>query len=109
MTHVDNAISFAVSGNIVLSLEIGSAYAIQVALVQIPVLVAFSALWTRFSPPTVSETFQVGKHLKNIVRTTTSLLTWSPIVTEAGQKSEFSLVFPRWEFYTIIFSVFLRK
>jgi Ca2+:H+ antiporter len=31
-------------GNIVLSLEIGSAYSLHVALLQIPVLVAFSAI-----------------------------------------------------------------
>jgi Ca2+:H+ antiporter len=38
------------SGNIVLSLEIGSAYAIQVALLQIPIIVAFSALWRNYFP-----------------------------------------------------------
>lgn len=37
-----NAISFAVNGNVSLSLEIGSAYALQVCLLQIPALVFFS-------------------------------------------------------------------
>jgi Ca2+:H+ antiporter len=45
VTEFYNAISFAMSGNIALSLEIGSAYVIQVTLLQIPVLVGFSALW----------------------------------------------------------------
>lgn len=42
-TEFMNAISFAMNGNIELSMEIGSAYALQVLLLQIPALVAFSA------------------------------------------------------------------
>ena len=37
-----NAIMFAVGGNVALSMEIGSAYALQVLLIQIPSLVAYS-------------------------------------------------------------------
>ncbi|GAA5798578.1 hypothetical protein HPULCUR_003983 [Helicostylum pulchrum] len=44
ITEFMNAISFALNGNIVLSMEIGSAYALQVCLLQIPAMVAFS-LW----------------------------------------------------------------
>jgi Ca2+:H+ antiporter len=96
-----------VSGNIVLSLEIGSAYAIQVALVQIPVLVAFSAIWNHFGPNAPTESISPGKYLANIYKTSTSLLQVSPTVGQSP-KSEFTLVFPKWEFYTILFSVFLR-
>lgn len=46
VTEFYNAVSFAMSGNIALSLEIGSAYVIQVTLLQIPVLVGFSAFWS---------------------------------------------------------------
>lgn len=42
-TEFMNAISFALNGNIALSMEIGSAYALQVCLLQIPAMVAFSA------------------------------------------------------------------
>jgi Ca2+:H+ antiporter len=42
-TEFLNAISFAMNGNIALSMEIGSAYALQVCLLQIPALVAWSA------------------------------------------------------------------
>ncbi|KAI8980535.1 hypothetical protein BDB01DRAFT_796859 [Pilobolus umbonatus] len=42
ITEFTNAISFALYGNIVLSMEIGSAYALQVCLVQVPAMVAFS-------------------------------------------------------------------
>ncbi|BFZ57187.1 hypothetical protein PYCC9005_004238 [Savitreella phatthalungensis] len=42
-TEFMNAISFAMNGNIELSMEIGSAYALQVLLLQIPALVAYSA------------------------------------------------------------------
>ncbi|KAI8380568.1 Sodium/calcium exchanger protein-domain-containing protein [Choanephora cucurbitarum] len=44
ITEFMNAISFALYGNIVLSMEIGSAYALQVCLLQIPAMVGFS-LW----------------------------------------------------------------
>lgn len=41
-TEFVNAISFAVGGNVALSMEIGSAYALQVVLIQIPALVIYS-------------------------------------------------------------------
>lgn len=41
-TEFLNAISFAMNGNIALSMEIGSAYVLQVCLLQIPALVAYS-------------------------------------------------------------------
>ncbi|CAI5756304.1 unnamed protein product [Candida verbasci] len=43
-TEFLNAISFAVGGNVALSMEIGSAYALQVVLIQIPCLVIYSIL-----------------------------------------------------------------
>lgn len=39
------------NGNIALSMEIGSAYALQVCLLQIPALVLFSAVYGRFLDP----------------------------------------------------------
>ncbi|KAI9006638.1 Sodium/calcium exchanger protein-domain-containing protein [Phycomyces nitens] len=75
ITEFMNAISFALYGNIVLSMEIGSAYALQVCLLQIPAMVAFS-LW-----------FNWGKE-------------------EIGRYT-FSLIFPRWDVISVIFSVFL--
>ena len=39
------------NGNIALSMEIGSAYALQVCLLQIPVVVLFSAIHARFINP----------------------------------------------------------
>lgn len=42
-TEFMNAMAFAMGGNIALSMEIGSAYALQVCLLQIPAMVAFSA------------------------------------------------------------------
>lgn len=41
-TEFLNAISFAIGGNVALSMEIGSAYALQVVLLQIPSLVIYS-------------------------------------------------------------------
>lgn len=39
------------NGNIALSMEIGSAYALQVCLLQIPALVLFSAVHGRYIDP----------------------------------------------------------
>jgi Ca2+:H+ antiporter len=39
------------NGNIALSMEIGSAYALQVCLLQVPALVLFSALYANFIQP----------------------------------------------------------
>ena len=39
------------NGNIALSMEIGSAYALQVCLLQIPALVLYSGIREQFLPP----------------------------------------------------------
>lgn len=76
-TEFLNAISFAMNGNIALSMEIGSAYALQVCLLQIPALVLFSAINSRFLDPS-------------------ELLSHS-----------FNLIFPQWDMITVILCVFL--
>jgi Ca2+:H+ antiporter len=76
-TEFLNAISFAMNGNIALSMEIGSAYALQVCLLQIPALVLFSAV----NP--------LGVPLEDVARYT------------------FSLLFPQWDMVTVILCVFL--
>ncbi|KAF9569218.1 hypothetical protein EC968_002656 [Mortierella alpina] len=75
VTEFMNAISFAMYGNIALSMEIGSAYALQVCLIQIPAMVAMSA-WLNY-----------GK-----------VQMW---------KYTFNLIFPRWDVFAMLFSVFL--
>lgn len=76
-TEFLNAISFAMNGNVALSMEIGSSYALQVMLLQIPALVLFSAIYLNFIGP------------DDVVDHT------------------FSLIFPQWDMVTIILSVFL--
>ncbi|KAL1955376.1 hypothetical protein VTO42DRAFT_8596 [Malbranchea cinnamomea] len=76
-TEFLNAISFAMNGNIALSMEIGSAYALQVCLLQIPALVLFSAIHSRFLAPS-------------------ELLHHS-----------FTLIFPQFDMVTVILCVFL--
>ncbi|KAK8865678.1 calcium/proton exchanger [Kwoniella newhampshirensis] len=56
-TEFMNAMSFALNGNIALSMEIGSAYALQVCLLQIPAMVAFSALWKPEKMGDIVDTF----------------------------------------------------
>ena len=65
------------NGNIALSMEIGSAYALQVCLLQIPALVLFSAVHGRYIDPN-------------------DLLDHT-----------FSLIFPQWDMVTVILCVFL--
>ncbi|KAJ5895464.1 hypothetical protein N7495_007155 [Penicillium taxi] len=76
-TEFLNAISFAMNGNIALSMEIGSAYALQVCMLQIPALVFFSSFYTRSIDPA-----QLVSH-------------------------SFSLIFPRWDMIVVILCVFL--
>jgi Ca2+:H+ antiporter len=65
------------NGNIALSMEIGSAYALQVCLLQIPALVLFSAINGRWFG---------GSDLADYT---------------------FSLIFPQWDMVTVILCVFL--
>jgi Ca2+:H+ antiporter len=65
------------NGNIALSMEIGSAYALQVCLLQIPALVLFSAIYGAQLDP-------------------------SDLVDHT-----FSLIFPQWDLVTVILCVFL--
>lgn len=67
------------NGNIALSMEIGSAYALQVCLLQIPALVLFSVLFP--SQPAGEESDPIH---------------WT-----------FSLLFPQWDMVTVILCVFL--
>jgi len=58
-TELMNAMSFALNGNIALSMEIGSAYALQVCLLQIPAMVAFSAWYDPSHMGEVARTFSL--------------------------------------------------
>lgn len=79
LTLAQNAISFAMNGNIALSMEIGSAYTLQVCLLQIPALVFYSAV--------------NGPLLDGSV---TNLADFT-----------FSLIFPQFDMVTVIFGIFL--
>ena len=76
-TEFLNGISFAMNGNIALSMEIGSAYALQVCLLQLPALVLFSAIRGPFIDP------------NDLIDHT------------------FNLIFPQWDMVTVILCVFL--
>lgn len=58
-TEFMNAMSFAINGNIALSMEIGSAYALQVCLIQIPAMVAFSAWYNAGKEIDIHSTFSL--------------------------------------------------
>ncbi|CUS24991.1 LAQU0S23e00584g1_1 [Lachancea quebecensis] len=78
-TEFLNAISFAIHGNVALSMEIGTAYALQVCLLQIPALVVFSIIYTMNYP---NDSIVIRDQM-------------------------FSLVFPRWDLMACMVSVFL--
>ena len=71
------------NGNIALSMEIGSAYALQVCLLQIPALVLYSAV----SPIPLSRGGSTDQ--------------------EDQARYTFSLLFPQWDMVTVILCVFL--
>jgi Ca2+:H+ antiporter len=75
------------NGNIALSMEIGSAYALQVCLLQIPALVLFSAVFPHRLPSSPDP--EPGNGIEDVARYT------------------FSLLFPQWDMVTVIICVFL--
>ncbi|CAB4253510.1 similar to Saccharomyces cerevisiae YNL321W VNX1 Calcium/H+ antiporter localized to the endoplasmic reticulum membrane [Maudiozyma barnettii] len=78
-TEFLNAISFAMHGNVALSMEIGSAYALQVCLLQIPALVLYSIMYT----------WNIDQAAINI------------------REQMFPLVFPKWDLIGSMASVFM--
>jgi Ca2+:H+ antiporter len=93
-TEFLNAISFAMNGNIALSMEIGSAYALQVCLLQIPTLVLWSALTEGYIDPA-----DLTNHMFRYV---IALHPFSITLTIIS-----SLIFPQWDLVTVILCVFL--
>lgn len=81
-TEFLNAISFAMNGNVALSMEIGSSYALQVMLLQIPCLVLYSAIYA---------------------------VAFFPLEGGDGAFIDhtFSMIFPQWDMVTVILGVFL--
>lgn len=105
-SNLDNAIAFALQGNIVLALEIGSAYTIQVALLQIPgllffytALVGYSALFMGTSSTATDSTYP-GSQLYGLIYSFFSK-------HQEKAATPFTLVFPRLDLYSVIMSVFL--
>ena len=81
------------NGNIALSMEIGSAYALQVCLLQIPALVAWSA-------------YSMGSFPRDKILTHT--FTWVNYLVVPSNKTDLcSLIFPQWDLVTVILCVFL--
>ncbi|KXL45728.1 MAG: hypothetical protein FE78DRAFT_90217 [Acidomyces sp. 'richmondensis'] len=81
-TEFLNAISFAMNGNVALSMEIGSSYALQVMLLQIPCLVLYSAIYAVAFLSGEGESGAIIDHT-------------------------FSMIFPQWDMVTVILGVFL--
>ena len=77
-TEFLNAISFAMQGNIALSMEIGSAYVLQVAHLQVPALVLFSAIYANSLESSIDPADYT-----------------------------FNLIFPQFDMVTVILTVFL--
>jgi Ca2+/H+ antiporter len=93
LTSLQNAISFAMNGNIALSMEIGSAYVLQVCLLQVPALVLFSALHGRFISPTDTIDYTFSKSLSNL-QSWFLLINISSHISPVGYGYGHSLRFP---------------
>ncbi|KAJ3281634.1 hypothetical protein HDU79_010598, partial [Rhizoclosmatium sp. JEL0117] len=117
VTEFYNAIAFARQGNIALSLEIGSAYTIQVALLQIPTLVAFSTFWRHYGtvppPPPAADVlvstqaskvpfWMIGRIYDAYVKGPNAL----GALNAPSPKDTFTLVFPKWDVISVLFGVF---
>ena len=76
------------------SMEIGSAYALQVCLLQIPAMVAFSA-W--YDPVNMGESAKTFRYVEMNFLPFLLLIAFFPT----------SLIFPRWDVIAIILSMFL--
>ncbi|EPS42762.1 hypothetical protein H072_3243 [Dactylellina haptotyla CBS 200.50] len=76
-TEFLNAISFAMNGNVALSMEIGSAYALQVCLLQMPALVGWTA-WTTANA-----------------------------LDQDRYSKMFTLIFPQWDMVTVVLCVLM--
>ena len=94
------------NGNIALSMEIGSAYALQVCLLQVPALVLFSALYTQSIDPA-----ELATHSFKYVSYPFLLFSLFPCKDEVGisylHDMLVSLIFPQWDMITVILCVFL--
>ena len=78
-TEFLNAISFAVHGNVALSMEIGTAYALQVCQLQIPALILYSIIYT----------WNIPRQNINI------------------KKQMFTLIFPKWDLIGSFAGIFM--
>lgn len=94
---IDNAIAFAMNNNIALSLEIGSAYVIQATMLQIPVIVAFSYFYFPISPNPLT-TSPLSKLYAALT---------SPVAHPEAEGTGFTLIFPRWDLYAVLFGTFV--
>ncbi|KAJ2354698.1 hypothetical protein GGF43_003115 [Coemansia sp. RSA 2618] len=110
VTEFLNAIAFAVQNNIALSIEISNAYTVQVALLQIPILVAFSAFYG--VPDFVTSPDNALAGLR------TAAMRWMSTPSAVRALADhhlptdpsayvFALLFPRWDLIAILFCVFL--
>ena len=83
------------NGNIALSMEIGSAYALQVCLLQIPTLVA----WSAYSMSTIPR--------DQILTHTFTYVALPLLLSPFYNNIVLSLIFPQWDLVTVILCVFL--
>ncbi|KAJ2745199.1 hypothetical protein GGI20_002338 [Coemansia sp. BCRC 34301] len=105
VTEFMNAIAFAIQNNIALSIEISNAYTVQVALLQIPILVFFSAFYG------VPDFVQNPSPVVGALRSMLARLVANPpaeghLPTDPSAYV-FALLFPQWDLIAILFCVFL--
>ncbi|KAJ2724815.1 hypothetical protein GGI07_001667 [Coemansia sp. Benny D115] len=118
VTEFMNAIAFAIQNNIALSIEISNAYTVQVALLQIPILVFFSAFYG--VPDFVHQLVDLPSASVSGVRSLVTRLFTAAAAAAATSSGPveghlptdprayvFALLFPLWDVIAILFCVFL--
>ncbi|TPX62674.1 hypothetical protein PhCBS80983_g00307 [Powellomyces hirtus] len=122
VTEFYNAIAFAMNNNIALSLEIGSAYVMQAAMLQIPVIIFFSNWYFPIVPSPTQPSSQgvhieqTGSPLQKLFNTILGGVPGSSGIppsslqlpeTHHAASRGFTLIFPRWDLYAVFFGTFI--
>ncbi|PIA17629.1 hypothetical protein COEREDRAFT_91701 [Coemansia reversa NRRL 1564] len=111
VTEFLNAIAFAMQNNIALSIEISNAYTVQVALLQIPILVFFSAFYgvpDFVKHPSADGLRAMFAHWASTPSAFRSVSGPPEAHLPTDPSSYvFALLFPRWDLISILFCVFL--
>lgn len=135
-TEFVNAFSFAMHGNVALSMEIGSAYALQVCLLQIPIVMLYSVynftrgyvdgvevltmregwsglprvtklLGLQSTSKSIVDSLPMSNLEETVAKTFGAVLPNTSETLNVGVDKIFSLIFPHWDFIASLLGVYM--